>query len=146
MFSTSRGGVADHDSILLITKLLSAREVITIHCCRVCSVCRVGYPYSVVESRLVLLFFCCLFPLDDGTCVFAHRRCTDAPASFLFVTNKVLRLTGTKRMVVGHTPQRAGINSAADGQVWRVDTGMTALIGGRPEVSMCTHALSAKWR
>ncbi|CBJ28039.1 calcineurin-like phosphoesterase family protein [Ectocarpus siliculosus] len=46
---------------------------------------------------------------------------------------EVLRLTGTKRMVVGHTPQRAGINSAADGQVWRVDTGMTAMIGGRPE-------------
>ncbi|CAN0519329.1 unnamed protein product [Laminaria digitata] len=37
-------------------------------------------------------------------------------------------------MIVGHTPQRAGINSAADGQVWRVDTGMTAMIGGRPEV------------
>lgn len=56
---------------------------------------------------------------------------------------QVLRLTGTKRMVVGHTPQRAGINSAADGQVWRVDTGMTAMIGGRPEVSMCTRALLA---
>lgn len=42
-------------------------------------------------------------------------------------------------MVVGHTPQRAGINSAADGQVWRVDTGMTAMIGGRPEVSMHAH-------
>lgn len=47
---------------------------------------------------------------------------------------KVLRLTGTKRMFVGHTPQRAGINSAADGQIWRLDTGMTAMIGGRPEV------------
>lgn len=36
---------------------------------------------------------------------------------------------------MGHTPQRAGINSAADGQIWRLDTGMTAMIGGRPEVS-----------
>lgn len=47
---------------------------------------------------------------------------------------EVLRLTGTKRMLVGHTPQRLGINSAANGQIWRVDTGMTAMIGGRPEV------------
>lgn len=38
-------------------------------------------------------------------------------------------------MLVGHTPQRLGINSAADGQIWRLDTGMTAMIGGRPEVS-----------
>lgn len=63
------------------------------------------------------------------------------PHFFPVVKLKVLRLTGTKRMVVGHTPQRAGINSAADGQIWRVDTGMTAMIGGRPEVSMHTHAL-----
>ena len=57
-----------------------------------------------------------------------------APDTLFFVTAKTLRLTGAKRMIVGHTPQRAGINSAADGQVWRVDTGMTAMIGGRPEV------------
>lgn len=37
-------------------------------------------------------------------------------------------------MLVGHTPQRAGINSAADGQIWRVDTGMTSMMGGPREV------------
>ncbi|CAM9503449.1 unnamed protein product [Discosporangium mesarthrocarpum] len=46
----------------------------------------------------------------------------------------VLRLTGTKRMFVGHTPQEMGINSAAGGQVWRVDTAMSQKMGGRPEV------------
>lgn len=45
-------------------------------------------------------------------------------------------------MLVGHTPQRAGINSAADGQVWRVDTGMTAMIGGRPEVRDVSRPLT----
>ena len=39
------------------------------------------------------------------------------------------------RMVVGHTPQEAGINSALGGRLWRTDTGMTAMIGGQPEVS-----------
>ncbi|CAN0268335.1 unnamed protein product [Ascophyllum nodosum] len=47
---------------------------------------------------------------------------------------EVLRLTRTKRMFVGHTPQRMGINSGANGQVWRVDTGMSAMMGGHPEV------------
>ncbi|CAM9396969.1 unnamed protein product [Chrysoparadoxa australica] len=47
--------------------------------------------------------------------------------------DKVLQLTGTKRMVVGHSVQRQGINSA-NGKIWRCDTGMTASIGGVPEV------------
>ncbi|CAB1113116.1 unnamed protein product [Ectocarpus sp. CCAP 1310/34] len=46
---------------------------------------------------------------------------------------KVLDVTGTVRMIVGHTPQEAGINSALGGRLWRTDTGMTAMIGGQPE-------------
>eukprot|EP00752_Nemacystus_decipiens_P007590 g6782.t1 len=46
---------------------------------------------------------------------------------------QVLEATGTVRMVVGHTPQEAGINSALGGRLWRTDTGMTAMIGGQPE-------------
>jgi hypothetical protein len=45
-----------------------------------------------------------------------------------------LDLVGCDRMVVGHTPQRRGINAAASGQVWRVDTGMTQMMGGAAEV------------
>ncbi|CAM9164780.1 unnamed protein product [Scytosiphon promiscuus] len=68
------------------------------------------------------------------TRVYSDPESRDVDAAARMQLEEVLRLTGTKRMVVGHTPQRAGINSAADGQVWRVDTGMTAMIGGRPEV------------
>eukprot|EP00903_Cladosiphon_okamuranus_P006063 g5978.t1 len=46
---------------------------------------------------------------------------------------QVLDATGTARMIVGHTPQEAGINSALGGRLWRTDTGMTAMIGGQPE-------------
>lgn len=48
----------------------------------------------------------------------------------------MLDATSTVRMIVGHTPQEAGINSALGGRLWRTDTGMTAMIGGQPEV--CT--------
>jgi hypothetical protein len=35
-----------------------------------------------------------------------------------------------QRMVVGHTVQREGINSACDGHVWRIDVGLAALYDG----------------
>ena len=46
------------------------------------------------------------------------------------------RLPGTRRVVVGHTIQQpGGVNAACDGQVLRVDVGMSAGCGGsRPEV------------
>jgi hypothetical protein len=47
---------------------------------------------------------------------------------------RVLAQLGAKRMIVGHTVQRAGINSACDGALWRIDVGMTAMIGGPIQV------------
>jgi hypothetical protein len=44
-----------------------------------------------------------------------HEACKDL--------NQVLQATGAARMVVGHTVQPT-INSACDGKVWRIDTGM----------------------
>lgn len=44
-----------------------------------------------------------------------------------------LKLVRAKRMIVGHTPQSQGINSACGGKVWRIDTGMSAVYGGVPE-------------
>ncbi len=41
---------------------------------------------------------------------------------------------GVSRMVVGHTVQDAGISSACDGMVWRVDAGMARHYGGEPAV------------
>ncbi|GAB0496520.1 hypothetical protein MMPV_007832 [Pyropia vietnamensis] len=44
-----------------------------------------------------------------------------------------LKLLNVKRMVVGHTPQMAGISGACDGRVWRIDTGMAKAYGGMTE-------------
>jgi hypothetical protein len=41
---------------------------------------------------------------------------------------------GAARMVVAHTPQPAGISSACDQRVWRIDTGMAAHYGGPTQV------------
>jgi hypothetical protein len=41
---------------------------------------------------------------------------------------------GVQRMVVGHTPQPNGINSACDGKLWRIDVGLAQLYGGPIEV------------
>eukprot|EP00638_Chattonella_subsalsa_P009595 CAMPEP_0117752332 /NCGR_PEP_ID=MMETSP0947-20121206/11541_1 /TAXON_ID=44440 /ORGANISM="Chattonella subsalsa, Strain CCMP2191" /LENGTH=328 /DNA_ID=CAMNT_0005570951 /DNA_START=363 /DNA_END=1349 /DNA_ORIENTATION=+ len=48
--------------------------------------------------------------------------------------DRTLSMAGASRMVVGHTPQQVGINSACEGQVWRVDTGLSAFYGGVTEV------------
>lgn len=42
----------------------------------------------------------------------------------------VLQSLGAKRMVVGHTPQKHGVTSACNDQVWRVDVGLAAHYGG----------------
>jgi len=47
---------------------------------------------------------------------------------------QVLGKLGVKRMVVGHTVQPSGINSACDGTVWRIDVGLAKLYGGPIEV------------
>lgn len=46
---------------------------------------------------------------------------------------ETLKMIRAKRMIVGHTPQVQGINSACGGRVWRIDTGMSAVYGGVPE-------------
>lgn len=42
----------------------------------------------------------------------------------------VLSRLDARRMVVGHTVQHRGVNSACDGTVWRVDVGMSHYFGG----------------
>ena len=41
---------------------------------------------------------------------------------------------GAKRMVVGHTVQKQGINSACGGAAWRIDVGMARYFGGPIQV------------
>jgi len=47
---------------------------------------------------------------------------------------RVLTLLAAKRMVVGHTVQKQGINSACAGKVWRIDVGLSRYYGGKPSV------------
>ncbi len=47
---------------------------------------------------------------------------------------QALALLGAERMIVAHTVQDEGINSACDGRVWRVDVGLADYYGGSPEV------------
>jgi hypothetical protein len=41
-----------------------------------------------------------------------------------------LAALGARRMVVGHTVQNQGVNSACDGRVWRIDVGLAHYFGG----------------
>jgi hypothetical protein len=45
-----------------------------------------------------------------------------------------LHALGAKRMIVAHTVQEAGITSACDGAVWRIDTGLARVYGGKIQV------------
>jgi hypothetical protein len=46
----------------------------------------------------------------------------------------VLGKLGAKRMVVAHTPQKAGITSACDGALWRIDVGLASYYNGPIQV------------
>jgi hypothetical protein len=37
---------------------------------------------------------------------------------------------GVERLVIGHTPQREGVNQRCDGKVWRIDVGLARHYGG----------------
>jgi hypothetical protein len=45
---------------------------------------------------------------------------------------ETLDMLGADRMVVGHTVQDDGINSACECKVWRIDVGLSAPYGGSP--------------
>jgi hypothetical protein len=46
------------------------------------------------------------------------------------ILSETLRSLGAKRLVIGHTVQEAGISSACQEQVYRIDVGMSAHYGG----------------
>ncbi len=54
----------------------------------------------------------------------------------LYATLKEL---GVSRMVVGHTVQMGGINSRCGSKIWRVDVGLSAAYGGKPEALQIYH-------
>jgi len=61
---------------------------------------------------------------SDGTP--ASDRCAEL--------ERVLGALSAQRMVVGHTVQKEGINSACDAKVWRIDVGLSRFYGGKPSV------------
>ena len=61
---------------------------------------------------------------SDGTP--AADRCAEL--------GRVLGALSAQRMVVGHTVQQQGINSACAGMVWRIDVGLSRFYGGKPSV------------
>jgi hypothetical protein len=66
--------------------------------------------------------------------VWERRFSKDPGPEDCALLHKALDAVGAKRLVVGHTVQRQGINSACDGMVWRIDVGLAAHYGGKPQV------------
>ena len=58
---------------------------------------------------------------------------TPAPEQCAELT-RVLSALSAQRMVVGHTVQQQGINSACEGKVWRIDVGLSRFYGNKPSV------------
>lgn len=51
------------------------------------------------------------------------------------VLRTALEAAGAKGLVVGHTPQTLGANSKCQGQIWRIDVGMSSgMLNAQPEV------------
>lgn len=51
------------------------------------------------------------------------------------VLKTALEAAGAKGLVVGHTPQTLGANSKCQGQIWRIDVGMSSgMLNAKPEV------------
>ncbi|APR87778.1 Protein-tyrosine-phosphatase [Minicystis rosea] len=70
---------------------------------------------------------------EDGP-VWQRRYSAASDQEDCRVLKETLALIPAKRMVVGHTVQRNGINAACDEQVWRIDVGLSKHYGGKPEV------------
>jgi hypothetical protein len=67
---------------------------------------------------------------DDGpvwTRLYSDGSPSDAACEKL---GMALEALSAKRLVMGHTVQKAGINSVCDGKGWRIDVGLAHLYGG----------------
>jgi hypothetical protein len=71
---------------------------------------------------------------DEDGLVWARHYSAQPSARECAQLAQVLDATGAKRMVMGHTVQRGGANSACDGKAWRIDTGMSRAYQGPVQV------------
>ncbi|MEC8052450.1 MAG: metallophosphoesterase [Myxococcota bacterium] len=67
----------------------------------------------------------------DESPIWSRKFSRDTGRSDCLYLEQVLDAVGVSRMVVAHTVQPDGITSACNGQVWRVDVGMSAHYGGQ---------------
>ncbi len=70
---------------------------------------------------------------DDGP-VWTRAYSAEGKAPACSELSATLAALGARRMVVGHTVQRGGVNSACDGAVWRIDVGLSRYFGGPIQV------------
>jgi hypothetical protein len=70
----------------------------------------------------------------DDSMVWSRHFSSDTDASDCALLTEVLDLAGADRMVVAHTVQPGGINSACNDRVWRVDVGLAEHYGGTAQV------------
>jgi hypothetical protein len=70
---------------------------------------------------------------EDGP-IWLRRYSAASDAEDCRVLSETLAMIPAKRMVVGHTVQRNGINAACGDAVWRIDVGLSKVYGGKPQV------------
>jgi hypothetical protein len=66
---------------------------------------------------------------EDGP-VWTRAYSAEGEAPACAQLSAALAALEAKRMVVGHTVQREGVNSACGGAVWRIDVGLSRHFGG----------------
>ena len=72
--------------------------------------------------------------MDDTNGPLWTRAYTESDRQTCATLGEALALLKASRMVIGHTVYRKGIESACDGALWRIDTGMSKAFGGVIEV------------
>lgn len=66
--------------------------------------------------------------------LWSRRFATEPTPDDCAALAQTLALLDVDRMVVGHTVQQAGISSACDATIWRIDVGLADLYGGPTQV------------
>jgi hypothetical protein len=72
--------------------------------------------------------------VDDHGPVWTRLYGEDETPAACAAARAVLARLRLRRMVVAHTTQRTGINAICDGQVWRIDVGLSRRYGGPMQV------------
>ncbi len=71
--------------------------------------------------------------VEDGP-IWTRIYSSDTPPPDCAQLAQALSALNSTRMVVGHTPQLAGVTSACDERVWRIDVGLSKFYGGPLQV------------